>query len=113
LPLSDLPTVNALIARVEQTLGADGRVLVRYSGTEHKARGHGRRPDEVIIRGYADEIATRGPVSKKALRIASTTPDPNSDLDPRGRPRTGVTRRRFLSYIVLFSSPVNNYASYS
>jgi phosphoglucosamine mutase len=56
-PLSDLPLVNALIARVEKTLGADGRVLVRYSGTEHKARVMVEGPDEVVIRGYADEIA--------------------------------------------------------
>ncbi len=46
-PLGELATVNALIARVEQTLGTDGRVLVRYSGTEHKARVMVEGPDEV------------------------------------------------------------------
>ena len=56
-PLGELTSVNALIARVEQTLGSDGRVLVRYSGTEHKARVMVEGPDEVVIRGYADEIA--------------------------------------------------------
>jgi phosphoglucosamine mutase len=56
-PLLDLPLVNALIERVERTLGADGRVLVRYSGTEAKARVMVEGPDEKIIQGYAEEIA--------------------------------------------------------
>ena len=38
-------------------LGSDGRVLVRYSGTEAKARVMVEGPDEATIQGYADEIA--------------------------------------------------------
>jgi phosphoglucosamine mutase len=56
-PLADLLSVNALIAKVERVLGADGRVLVRYSGTEAKVRVMVEGTDEVVIQGYADEIA--------------------------------------------------------
>jgi phosphoglucosamine mutase len=56
-PLADLPAVNALIGKIEESLGADGRVLVRYSGTEPKARVMVEGPDEKIIQGYAEEIA--------------------------------------------------------
>jgi phosphoglucosamine mutase len=56
-PLGDLPVVGALIAKVEKLLGDDGRVLVRYSGTEAKVRVMVEGPDEAVIQGYADEIA--------------------------------------------------------
>jgi phosphoglucosamine mutase len=56
-PIDQLPTVAALIAKVEKVLGDDGRVLVRYSGTEAKARVMIEGPDEGVIQGYADEIA--------------------------------------------------------
>src|SRR5262249_27377254 len=38
VPLEQLPDVQRMIADVERQLGDDGRVLVRYSGTESKAR---------------------------------------------------------------------------
>jgi phosphoglucosamine mutase len=56
-PLPELPAVNAVIAKVEKTLGSDGRVLVRYSGTETKVRVMVEGPEEGVIKGYADEIA--------------------------------------------------------
>ena len=56
-PLHDLADVSKLIARIERTLGDDGRVLVRYSGTEPKARVMVEGTDERTIQGYADEIA--------------------------------------------------------
>jgi phosphoglucosamine mutase len=37
-PLESLPLVSAAIEKATQTLGAAGRVVVRYSGTEPKAR---------------------------------------------------------------------------
>jgi phosphoglucosamine mutase len=37
-PLESLPVVSAAIERATKTLGAAGRVVVRYSGTEPKAR---------------------------------------------------------------------------
>ena len=56
-PLAELPSVNALVGKVEKLLGSDGRVLVRYSGTEAKVRVMVEGPDEAVIRGYAEEIA--------------------------------------------------------
>ena len=57
-PLDALPSVTALIERFERELGTDGRVLVRYSGTEAKVRVMVEGPDEVRINGYAQEIAS-------------------------------------------------------
>ena len=55
-PLQDLPAVQDAIAAVERALGADGRVLVRYSGTENKARVLVEGPDADRIAGYAQDI---------------------------------------------------------
>ncbi len=57
VPISDLPTVVQLIADVERRLGADGRVLVRYSGTEMKARVMVEGPDAASIQKDAKAIA--------------------------------------------------------
>jgi len=57
VPLDQLPDVLRLIADVERQLGEDGRVLVRYSGTESKARVMIEGMDEGLIQGWADEIA--------------------------------------------------------
>jgi phosphoglucosamine mutase len=56
-PLDELAAVTALIARCESDLGGDGRVLVRYSGTEPKARVMVEGPDESRIQSWAQEIA--------------------------------------------------------
>ena len=56
-PIEDLPHVLHLIRAVEARLGDEGRVLVRYSGTERKARVMIEGPDEQLIRDHADEIA--------------------------------------------------------
>jgi phosphoglucosamine mutase len=55
-PLEELSDVETIIRRVEKALGQDGRVLVRYSGTETKARVMIEGTDEDTIRGYAEEI---------------------------------------------------------
>jgi phosphoglucosamine mutase len=57
IPLDQLPDVQKLIADVERQLGADGRVLVRYSGTESKVRVMIEGMDQSRIQTWADEIA--------------------------------------------------------
>ncbi|HET6614036.1 MAG TPA: phosphoglucosamine mutase [Kofleriaceae bacterium] len=56
-PLESLSPVAKLIADIESELGHDGRVLVRYSGTEKKARVMIEGPDESRIRTRAEEVA--------------------------------------------------------
>jgi phosphoglucosamine mutase len=56
-PIEGLPDVTKLITKIERTLGQDGRVLVRYSGTEPKARVMVEGPDPRVIQAYAEDIA--------------------------------------------------------
>jgi len=49
--------MEEVIARVEGDLGAEGRVVVRYSGTESKARVMIEGTDLSNIRAQAEEIA--------------------------------------------------------
>jgi len=63
-PLEQMPAVTGAIAAVEDALGNEGRVLVRYSGTEKKARVMIEGQDEALIRRQAEEIAD---VLKKSL----------------------------------------------
>ena len=51
-PLANLPTLSGVIATLERELGAQGRVLVRYSGTEAKLR--------LLVEGPTDEIVREG-----------------------------------------------------
>ena len=54
-PLETLPALRAEMTALEQALGAQGRVLVRYSGTEAKLR--------LLVEGPADEIV-RGALAR-------------------------------------------------
>ena len=56
-PLAELPEVGRAIAAVEKALGGGGRVLVRFSGTENKARVLVEGPDAKRIRAQAELIA--------------------------------------------------------
>ena len=56
--LAELPEVTELVRRIESELGADGRVLLRYSGTEDLARVMVEGVDHERIQAQAQELAT-------------------------------------------------------
>ncbi|MEW5849676.1 MAG: phosphoglucosamine mutase [Myxococcota bacterium] len=56
-PIEELPSVHGLVGRIEKDLGGEGRVLLRYSGTEMKARVLVEGVDATRIEAYANEIA--------------------------------------------------------
>jgi phosphoglucosamine mutase len=63
-PLADLPKLSAHIRATERKLDGDGRVLVRWSGTEAKLRLMVEGPD-------ADQIAAMVASMTEAARIDS------------------------------------------
>jgi len=56
-PLDQMKRLARVQARVEAELGGEGRVLVRWSGTEPKLRIMLEGPDEGVIRTLAKEMA--------------------------------------------------------
>jgi phosphoglucosamine mutase len=56
-PLEDLEKFQARVREVEASLGDQGRVLVRYSGTEAKARVMVEGPTQKLVDELADELA--------------------------------------------------------
>jgi len=60
-----VPAVAAVVAGVERSLGSDGRVVLRASGTEPLIRVMVEAEDEALVAAIADElaglIAQRGP----------------------------------------------------
>jgi phosphoglucosamine mutase len=66
-PLEELPTFQDAVAEVEEELGDAGRVLVRYSGTELKARVMVEGRDEAHVHEMANQLAER---LKQALAAA-------------------------------------------
>ena len=63
-PLEELPTLQAAIEDVEAKLDGKGRVLIRYSGTELKARVMVEGRDGAEVHQFAAELAS---VLKRAL----------------------------------------------
>jgi len=56
-PLEELPSFQQAVAEVEGELGSDGRVLIRYSGTELKARVMVEGRDEKRVHEMAHHLA--------------------------------------------------------
>jgi phosphoglucosamine mutase len=56
-PIEELPDLLEAIRRVEEALGGRGRVLVRYSGTEAKARVMVEGADAADVERHAAELA--------------------------------------------------------
>jgi len=56
-PLSEMEGLAVVQKRVETALGTDGRVLVRWSGTEAKLRIMLEGPDERLLRDWSKEMA--------------------------------------------------------
>ncbi|MCL4836650.1 MAG: phosphoglucosamine mutase [Thermoanaerobaculia bacterium] len=57
-PFAELPRVARAARHAEETLGASGRLVLRYSGTEPLARIMLEGPDETVIESLAGEIET-------------------------------------------------------
>jgi phosphoglucosamine mutase len=57
-PLAELESVRTTITKAEADLGDDGRVMVRYSGTEAKARVLVEGPDRKQADAWAKNIAS-------------------------------------------------------
>ncbi|MCY3002188.1 MAG: phosphoglucosamine mutase [Planctomycetota bacterium] len=55
--LSGIPAIVEAVAKVERELGDDGRVLLRYSGTESLARVMVEGPDLGLIQAHAQGLA--------------------------------------------------------
>jgi phosphoglucosamine mutase len=56
-PLESIEGLAQTIADVEQSLGTQGRVLVRYSGTEPKLRVLVEGPKRALVQEYSEKIA--------------------------------------------------------
>lgn len=66
-PIESLPQVISVIRQVEDNLDGQGRVLVRYSGTENKARVMIEGRDKESVQRFAELIADaiRGEIGSK------------------------------------------------
>jgi phosphoglucosamine mutase len=58
IPFADHPVIGPAIARLEGRLAGQGRLLLRYSGTEPLARVMVEGTDENLVHSVADELAS-------------------------------------------------------
>jgi phosphoglucosamine mutase len=67
-PLESLPSLQAAIRRIETELAGGGRVLIRYSGTENKARVMVEGQNEEQVNRFVSELCDE---LQRALAAAS------------------------------------------
>jgi len=67
-PLAELPKTSRAIASAEKALGKNGRVLVRWSGTEPKLRVMIEGPKQDRIEAMANGIAAEAKKEFKAAK---------------------------------------------
>jgi phosphoglucosamine mutase len=73
-PLDQMPSLAALSAKIEKALGSEGRLLVRWSGTEPKLRVMVEGADPARIAVYAKELAE---AAVRDMRGLSAAPSPS------------------------------------
>jgi phosphoglucosamine mutase len=56
IPLDQLPEVTETVKTIEKELGSNGRILLRYSGTEPKIRLLVETRDEALLQPVADRV---------------------------------------------------------
>jgi phosphoglucosamine mutase len=56
IPLDQLPEVTETVKAIEKELGSNGRILLRYSGTEPKIRLLVETRDEALLQPMADRV---------------------------------------------------------
>jgi phosphoglucosamine mutase len=56
-PVEEVPALRAAIAAAEKELGEDGRILVRYSGTEQICRVMVEGPRDEVVKRLAEAVA--------------------------------------------------------
>jgi phosphoglucosamine mutase len=56
IPLDQIPGVTETVKAVEKELGSNGRILLRYSGTEPKIRLLVETRDESLLQPVADRV---------------------------------------------------------
>jgi phosphoglucosamine mutase len=56
IPLEQLPEVTNTVKEIETELGSNGRILLRYSGTEPKIRLLVETREETLLQPVADRI---------------------------------------------------------
>ncbi|MBN1503165.1 phosphoglucosamine mutase [Candidatus Woesearchaeota archaeon] len=57
LPFEQLPAVQEALSKAEKELGKEGRIIVRYSGTQMMARVMLEGRDDILIKKLANKIA--------------------------------------------------------
>jgi phosphoglucosamine mutase len=87
-PLAEMTLLAAASAKVEKALGASGRLLVRWSGTEPKLRILVEGEDTDRIAAYAKDL---GEAAKKDARARGLN---GKNGKPEARPRRRETERR-------------------